>query len=57
MGDVGVIERGQKLRLASESRHSLRVMCECLWQNLQRDVALQPSVACAVDLSHSTRAQ
>jgi hypothetical protein len=54
--DVGAIERRQRLRLAREARQPLRIGGKRLWQDLDRDVAIQPRVARPIDLAHATSA-
>lgn len=48
--------RREHLRLALESRQSIRIVRQCIGEDLDGDVALQPRVARAVDLAHSARA-
>ena len=55
--DVGVVERGQRLRLAREPRQPVIVSRDGVGQDLERDVSLQPEVAGAVHLAHSTCAE
>ena len=52
-GDVWVIERGEQARLALEPEEPLRVLREGVWNRLQRDVAMEASVARPVDLAHA----
>jgi hypothetical protein len=54
--DVRVVERRQRLRLAREPGQSLRIARKDLRQHFQRDVAIEPGVAGAVDLAHSAGA-
>ena len=54
-GDVRMIERGQDLRFALEACEPVDIEGEELGQNLQRDVAIELGVACAIDLAHPTR--
>ena len=54
--DVGMAERRDDTRLALEARERLLVLGEPLRQHLDRDVALQPGVAGAIDLAHPARA-
>ena len=55
--DVGVVERGQHLGLALESRQPVRVRGHRRGQDLEGDLALQLAVAGAVNFSHSPRPQ
>ncbi len=57
LGDVGMIERRQRLGLALESRQPLRVAGKRRRQRLQRDVAAQLGVARPMDLAHATGAK
>jgi hypothetical protein len=52
-GDVGVTERGQHLRLALEARQPLGVLCEGLWQYLDRHLPPELGVFAQVHLSHA----
>ncbi len=53
-GNVGVTERGQDLRLAAESTHSLAVTGKGFRQHLQGHFPVQPGVRGPVHLTHST---
>src|SRR6185312_2090908 len=53
ISDVGVIERGQNLSFALESRHTARVIREGWRQKFQRHVAFQHEVTSAIHLAHS----
>ena len=53
--DVGVIERGERLRLALEAREALRVARHVGGQDLEGDVASELRVGRAIDLAHSRR--
>ena len=55
--DVGMIERGQQLRLALEPRETIGGVYPGALQHLERDLTLEARVACAVDLTHSARAE
>jgi hypothetical protein len=44
-GDVRVVERGEDLRFAGESRDAIRIMREAVGQELQGDIASQPRIA------------
>src|SRR5262249_40942667 len=55
--DVRVRERGNRLRLALETRERLRILGHPLRQTLDGDVAAEPRVARAVDLAHPSRSQ
>ena len=55
--DVGMIQCGERLRLAPESGEAVRVVREGSRQNLQGDIAIQPSVASPVHLAHAAGAE
>ena len=52
-----MIERREQTRFASEARAALRIGREVLGQDLDRDVAIEPGVAGAIDLAHAAGAQ
>src|SRR5439155_5488649 len=54
--DVGVVERGQRLRLAREARQPVGVGREVIREDLDRDVAIEFAVAGAIDLAHPAHA-
>ena len=54
--DIGVTQRGQRLRLALEPREPFGIMCERLRQDLDRDVPLELRVPCPVDFAHPATA-
>jgi len=56
-GDVGVVEGGQRLGLASEAGEAFRVGGEGSGEDLEGDVAAEPGVAGAVDLAHAAGAK
>jgi hypothetical protein len=47
-----MIQRRERLRFAREARQPLRIVCECLGQDLDRDVAIQLGIARAKHLAH-----
>jgi hypothetical protein len=53
--DVRMIERGQHFRLALEARKLLGVNCELFRQDLDRDLAPEARIACAINLTHRAR--
>ena len=53
--DVGMIERGEYPRLASEARQPGRVVRELLGKYLDRDLAAKAQIGGAVDLAHPAR--
>ena len=55
--DVGVVERGQQLRLALEAGEALGILRQLGRQHLDRDVASELRVSGAVDLPHTSRAE
>ena len=56
-GNVGMVERGKKLRLALESRLPIGIARDFLRKHLERDFALQRCIAGAVDLAHAAGAK
>src|SRR5688572_7665620 len=52
-----MIERGQHLRFTPEPREPIGIAREGVWQDFQRDLAIQSGVAGAVDLTHSAFAK
>ena len=54
---LGMIEGGEHLRLAPESRQAVRIEFEGAREHLQRDVAIQFAVAGAEHLPHPADAQ
>ena len=54
--DVRVVEGRQESRLPLEAGEALGVACERVGERLHRDVAAEPPVARAVDLTHATGA-
>ena len=55
-GDVRMIERGQDLRFSSETREPLEIEGDVFGKDLQRDVAIERRVACAIYLAHAAHA-
>ena len=56
-GDRGVIERGQRLRLALEPRDALGIRSELLQDDFDRDVAVEATVARLIDDAHASRTE
>ena len=54
--DVRMIERRDRARLALEAVAKLRVGRERRGEDLDRDGAIEPRVARAIDLAHAARA-
>ena len=52
-----MIQRCEDLRLACEPREPLRIRREQLRQDLQRDIAIEPGIARAEDLTHAAFAE
>jgi len=52
-----MVERGEHLRLAFETRQTLRISGEYLREDLQRNVSSEPRVAGAIYLAHSARTE
>ncbi len=51
-----MVERGQHLRFALETREALRVVHEGVRENLQGDIAVELGVPRLVHLAHAARA-
>ena len=56
-GDVGVVERGEDLRLALETSEPLGIARHIGGQHLDRHLAVELGVGRPVDLAHSARAE
>ena len=56
-GHVGMVQRGEELRLASEPCDTLGILREGRGENLDRDVAVELRVPCAENLAHSSRSE
>ena len=54
--DVGMIERREQLRLAAEARKAIGLAGDGRQQDLDRDVAIQLQIACAIHLAHTAGA-
>lgn len=52
-GDVRVVERGQRPGFAFEPSQATFVIGEVCGQHLDRHLAVEPGVPCAVDLAHA----
>ena len=52
-GDVGMIQRRERLRFAREPREPIGIVRERVRQDLDRDVAIQLRVARAIHLAHA----
>ena len=57
MANVRMVERRERLRLTLEPREPFGIAGEDVRENLDRDVAIESSVAGSVDLAHPARAQ
>ena len=55
--DVGMIESGGGAGLSFESRNPDRILAECVWENLNRNLAPQLLVLRPIHLSHATFSQ
>ena len=53
-GDIGMVQRREDLRFAPKALQAIPIGGELLRQKIQRDVAIQLGIRCAIDLSHST---
>ena len=56
-GDVRVVERSERLRLAREACEAIGIAGEQIRQHLDRDVAIQLGVARAIHLAHAACAE
>jgi hypothetical protein len=56
-GDVGMVQRRQRLRFAFETRGAVAISREGFRQQLDRDAASEPRVARPVHLSHTAGAE
>ena len=54
VGNVGMVEGGERVRFAGESREPIRIIGEGVGQNLQRHVAMELGVAGSIHLPHAT---
>jgi hypothetical protein len=57
LSDIGVVQRGEHLRLASESGHAVSIFNECSRQHLNRYVAIELGVSGALDGAHAALTQ
>ena len=53
-GNIGVVERRERLCLARESRHAIGISSESVWKQLERDGATELRVSGLIDITHST---
>ncbi len=51
-----MVERGEQLGFALKPRKSIGIAGKRVRQDLDRDLALQPRIACAIHFSHSAAA-
>jgi hypothetical protein len=51
-GDIGMVQRGEGLGFPLEAREPVGVVCECLGQDLDRDVPVQLCVAGTIHPAH-----
>ena len=56
-GDVRMVERGEQFRFALESGQPIEILCECLREDFDRNVALEVCVARPIHLAHGAGAQ
>ena len=54
-GDVRVVQRRERASLAHESRESVGVLREDLWQDLDCDIATKSRIARAIHLAHAAQ--
>ena len=57
MRDVRMIEDRERLRFAREPGQAIGIAGEGVRKDLQRDVAIQLRVVCAIHLAHAARAE
>jgi hypothetical protein len=57
MRDVRMIEGRERLRFACEAGQAIGIAGEGVRQDLQRDVAIQLRVVCAIHLTHAASAE
>jgi hypothetical protein len=53
--NIGMVQRRKNFGFAFKPRQALRVLRECIGQNLDRYTAFQLVVACAIHLAHAAR--
>src|SRR4029434_10668964 len=56
-GDVRMTQRGERLRFPLETHQAIGIGGEEFGQDLERNIATEPGVACLVDLPHAARAE
>jgi hypothetical protein len=56
-GNRRMVQRGQDARLAFEAREALRVLGECLGEDLDSDLPAEAGIASTVNLAHLAGAQ
>ena len=49
-----MVERGEHLRFAPESRQTIGIAGKSVGENLERDIAIETRVVRAIDLTHAT---
>jgi hypothetical protein len=54
VSDVRVVQRGKRLRLAREPGQSVIILREGLREYLDGDLAIEPRIARAIDLAHTS---
>ena len=52
--DVGMVQRGERLRFAGEAGEAFVVRCKELGEHFDRDLTIELRVAGAIDLAHAT---
>jgi len=57
LGNVGMIQRRQRLRFAREAHHAVGIGRERVGEDLDRDLAIEPRVTRAIHLAHPSRAE
>ena len=56
LADVRMVQSGDRARFLFEAAQPIGLRDELRRQNLDRDIATQPAVACTIDLAHTSRA-
>ena len=54
--DVGVVQRGERLRFSREPRSTFGVLGQFRRQDLERNLAVERGVLGQIDIAHPTRA-
>jgi hypothetical protein len=52
-----MVERGKHLRSRAKRSKPIGIGCQRRWQHFEGNLAFQPRIDCAIDLSHAAGAQ